>query len=146
MSTNDEISATIVNCISGRGGVGKTTISLNLTKFLSSLNEKKVLLIDFDLVTSGATHFFRDEIKERNEKNKETQSKKSIVELLYILERECKPHQQIVKLLDELASDDENRTQYRKDILALLDELVDNRINEIQRINTITSSGAIKTC
>ena len=79
MNTNNEISATTVSFVSGRGGVGKTVISLSLEKFLSSLGDRKVLLIDFDLATNGASHFFRDKIKK---KHKEAPSRKGIVELI----------------------------------------------------------------
>lgn len=44
----------IVSIVSGKGGVGKTRISLTLAKVLS--NSLRVLLIDFDLHNQGLTH------------------------------------------------------------------------------------------
>ena len=75
--------ATVISFVSGRGGVGKTSTSLSLAKLLSSLSKKKVLLIDFDLATHGASHFFRKEIEEKAPKeNKESEPKKGIVDKL----------------------------------------------------------------
>jgi len=126
--TNDKISPTTVSFVSGRGGVGKSVISLSLSKFLGSLGNR-VLLIDFDLSTYGASHFFKDEI-ENEGNNKESQSKKGIVELLELL-KECKIQQQrIVKLLDELADDNGDQIQQQKEeIVKLLEELVNHRMD-----------------
>jgi len=52
--------------LSGKGGSGKTTLALSLSKLFSSI-EKKVLLIDCDFSTHGASYFY-DEYLE-NDKN-----------------------------------------------------------------------------
>lgn len=49
--------AEILALISGKGGSGKTTLALSLTKLLLECN-LKVLLVDCDLATNGATYFF----------------------------------------------------------------------------------------
>ena len=49
--------AEILTLISGKGGSGKTTLALSLTKLLLECN-LKVLLVDCDLATNGATYFF----------------------------------------------------------------------------------------
>lgn len=47
----------VFTLISGKGGSGKTTIGLAIAKLLSKC-EKKVLLVDCDTSTHGATYFF----------------------------------------------------------------------------------------
>lgn len=47
----------VLTLISGKGGSGKTTIGLAIAKLLSKC-EKKVLLVDCDTSTHGATYFF----------------------------------------------------------------------------------------
>ncbi len=47
--------------ISGKGGSGKTTIGLSIAKLLSKC-EKKVLLVDCDMSTHGATYFFESSL------------------------------------------------------------------------------------
>lgn len=49
--------AEILTLISGKGGSGKTTLALSLSKLLLECN-LKVLLVDCDLATNGATYFF----------------------------------------------------------------------------------------
>lgn len=44
--------------LSGKGGAGKTTVAISFATLLSALG-KTVLLIDFDLATSGASFFFK---------------------------------------------------------------------------------------
>ena len=51
--------ATVISFISGKGGVGKTTLSLSIAKLLSQLG-KQVLFVDFDLATHEASYFFID--------------------------------------------------------------------------------------
>lgn len=53
----------VITFVSGKGGVGKTALSLGMATILSAMG-KKVLFVDFDLATHGATYFFIDEIKE----------------------------------------------------------------------------------
>ena len=57
--------ATKISFISGKGGSGKTTISLSLAKMLSDCNIK-VLLIDCDTATNGATYFFESKIVDKD--------------------------------------------------------------------------------
>lgn len=51
---NEDLSPLIISVVSGKGGVGKTSISISLAKILSK--NLKVLLIDFDLHNQGLTH------------------------------------------------------------------------------------------
>ncbi len=53
-----------LSLISGKGGSGKTTISLSLSEFISSCS-KKVLLVDCDMSTHGATYFFEPYLKDK---------------------------------------------------------------------------------
>lgn len=56
---------TIITFVSGKGGVGKTLLSVNLAKFLAG-TRIKVLLLDFDLLNRGATALLRTDIGKRN--------------------------------------------------------------------------------
>lgn len=47
----------IIGFMSGKGGVGKTGLAINVANFCAENNDK-VLLVDCDLSTSGATTFF----------------------------------------------------------------------------------------
>ncbi len=49
--------------LSGKGGSGKTTLALSIASMLSSCGVK-VLLIDCDLSTNGATYFYEDKLNE----------------------------------------------------------------------------------
>lgn len=49
--------------LSGKGGSGKTTLALSVATMLSKC-EIKVLLIDCDLSTNGATYFYEDKLTE----------------------------------------------------------------------------------
>lgn len=53
----------VLSLVSGKGGVGKTSIALSICRLLQKLGYK-VLLIDSDLFTHGATFFLSDEILE----------------------------------------------------------------------------------
>lgn len=53
--------------ISGKGGSGKTTLGLSLAALLSSCNIK-VLLVDCDLSTHGATYFYEKHLSEKKDK------------------------------------------------------------------------------
>ena len=55
----------VISIVSGKGGVGKTRISISLAKILSKY--LKVLLIDFDLHNQGLTHLLDDRKKNINE-------------------------------------------------------------------------------
>ena len=52
-----------VALLSGKGGSGKTTLSLSIA-YLFAARELKVLLVDCDLLTNGATYFFEDRLSE----------------------------------------------------------------------------------
>ena len=52
----------IIALLSGKGGSGKTTLSLCMSNLLSSVN-KKVLLIDCDMSTNGATYFYESRLE-----------------------------------------------------------------------------------
>jgi len=53
--------------LSGKGGSGKTTIALSIASILASCGVK-VLLIDCDLVTNGATYFYESKLTDNNGK------------------------------------------------------------------------------
>jgi len=55
--------ATTVTLLSGKGGSGKTTLGLGMATLLANC-EIKVLLIDCDLCTNGATYFYEDKLLE----------------------------------------------------------------------------------
>ena len=50
--------------LSGKGGSGKTTLALTMASLLSDCGVK-VLLVDSDLATNGATYFYMDHLPER---------------------------------------------------------------------------------
>ncbi len=50
----------IVSFISNKGGVGKTTLSINLAAYLRKFYDKKVLLIDTNGIYSGSRLFIRE--------------------------------------------------------------------------------------
>lgn len=47
--------------LSGKGGSGKTTLSLSIASLLSGIN-LKVLLVDCDFATNGATYFYENKL------------------------------------------------------------------------------------
>lgn len=49
--------------LSGKGGSGKTTLALTIANMLSSCRIK-VLLVDCDIVTNGATYFYEDRLSD----------------------------------------------------------------------------------
>lgn len=51
--------------LSGKGGSGKTTLALSMASMLSSC-EIKVLLLDCDLCTNGATYFYEEKLNSKN--------------------------------------------------------------------------------
>ena len=55
-----------IGLLSGKGGSGKTTLSLTMASLLSK-SGIKTLLVDCDFSTNGATYFFEDQISESNE-------------------------------------------------------------------------------
>lgn len=52
----------IIALLSGKGGSGKTTLSLCMSNLLSSV-DKKVLLVDCDMSTNGATYFYESKLE-----------------------------------------------------------------------------------
>lgn len=62
-----------LSIISGKGGAGKTIIALSLSKVLAEL-ELKVLLIDCDLSTHGASYFYENEFETNRKKALSVQS------------------------------------------------------------------------
>jgi cellulose biosynthesis protein BcsQ len=54
-----------LSLLSGKGGSGKTVIALSMSKVLAEAGYK-VLLIDCDLSTHGATYFFESELESSN--------------------------------------------------------------------------------
>ncbi len=63
----------LISFLSGKGGAGKTSVSLGIAKILSAL-EYKVLFVDLDLQTHGASYFFIDVC--------DAQNKRGLLELL----------------------------------------------------------------
>ena len=57
MTSNTNKKTSVISFLSGKGGSGKTSSSLAISKILADVGFK-VLLIDFDFATSGATYFF----------------------------------------------------------------------------------------
>jgi len=53
-----------LSIISGKGGSGKTSLAILLSQLISSCNHK-VLLVDCDMSTHGATYFFEGNLKEK---------------------------------------------------------------------------------
>lgn len=53
----------ILALLSGKGGSGKTTLALSMASMLSNCGIK-VLLVDCDLSTNGATYFYEDKLDE----------------------------------------------------------------------------------
>ena len=49
--------------LSGKGGSGKTTLSLSIASLLSSI-DLKTLLVDCDFITNGATYFYEDKLND----------------------------------------------------------------------------------
>lgn len=56
----------VLALLSGKGGSGKTTLALSIASMLSNCGIK-VLLIDCDLSTNGATYFYENKLAEYNE-------------------------------------------------------------------------------
>jgi cellulose biosynthesis protein BcsQ len=56
----------ILALLSGKGGAGKTVIGLSVAKVLSKIGIK-VLLVDLDIATHGATYFFETELENSDE-------------------------------------------------------------------------------
>ena len=54
-----------LSVLSGKGGSGKTVLSLSFAKVLSELG-LKVLFVDLDIATHGATYFFESELNKNN--------------------------------------------------------------------------------
>lgn len=59
--------AQVISFISGKGGSGKTSLSISMAELLSFIGFK-VLVIDFDLVTSGATYFFMNLLADKKKR------------------------------------------------------------------------------
>ena len=57
----------ILALLSGKGGSGKTTLALSMASMLSDCGIK-VLLMDCDLCTNGATYFYESKLSEQNDK------------------------------------------------------------------------------
>lgn len=49
----------IITFISGKGGSGKTTVAIAITKLLADMGHS-CLLVDFDLATNGGSYFFKN--------------------------------------------------------------------------------------
>lgn len=54
--------------LSGKGGAGKTILALSISQLLKAAGFK-VLLVDCDLATHGATYFFESELDENDQNN-----------------------------------------------------------------------------
>jgi len=73
---NTKMNSQSIALLSGKGGSGKTIISLSICKMLSQAGFK-TLLVDLDLATHGATYFFENEFRLKN------QNVISIADILY---------------------------------------------------------------
>ena len=72
-----------VTCFSAiKGGVGKSSLTILLTKFIAKIVKKKVLVIDLDFQNSTSFHFLEDE-DERNVANAlfDNQIRENIIEI-----------------------------------------------------------------
>lgn len=58
MSNEDYKKAQVVSFLSGKGGAGKTSVSIGVAYLLNDAGFR-VLLIDFDFATNGASYFYR---------------------------------------------------------------------------------------
>ena len=58
--------AETIALLSGKGGSGKTSLALSIASLLSRL-KIKVLLVDSDLSTNGATYFFESRLAQKND-------------------------------------------------------------------------------
>lgn len=56
---------TIISFVSGKGGSGKTTTALGMAKLLADVG-LKVLVVDLDMATHGATYFFSPQLTARS--------------------------------------------------------------------------------
>jgi len=52
----------VVALVSGKGGSGKTTCATSMAAILAAANVR-VLLVDFDLITNGASYFFLEDLQ-----------------------------------------------------------------------------------
>lgn len=57
-----------LSLLSGKGGSGKTVLALSMAKILVE-SGVKVLLVDCDIATHGATYFFESELESKEKKN-----------------------------------------------------------------------------
>jgi len=65
MESDNEKKCQVVAVLSGKGGSGKTTASLGIGKLLGDIG-LRVLLVDFDLATSGASYFFAPRLSDES--------------------------------------------------------------------------------
>lgn len=56
----------VVALVSGKGGSGKTTCATSMAAILAAANVR-VLLVDFDLVTNGASYFFIEDLRRQGQ-------------------------------------------------------------------------------
>lgn len=62
---SEERKAQVIAFVSGKGGSGKTSACLSMARLLAEA-EYKVLVLDFDLATNGASYFFREQMERSN--------------------------------------------------------------------------------
>lgn len=87
----------ILALLSGKGGSGKTTLALSMASLLSNCGIK-VLLVDCDLSTNGATYFYEDKLDEYKGKIK------SFYNILFDLSKESDQFISINKYMDFMPS------------------------------------------
>lgn len=132
----------VISIVSGKGGVGKTRISISLAKILSKY--LKVLLIDFDLHNQGLTHLLDDRKKNINESstfdylhNKKYVKPTKLQENLFFISASKDTIQSSQKEIEDL-----NYNYTSKDFKSILFKLIDDaQINDSINCIIIDNTG-----